>query len=139
MNLGLVASSFLLAQNDFDGGGGAAGAGAGLFMIIYLALIVLVIVGLWKMFAKAGKPGWAAIIPIYNMIVLLEIVGRPLWWIILFFIPCVNIIVSVIVNIDLAKAFGKDVVYGIGIVLLPFIFIPMLGFGSAQYQGAPAH
>jgi len=92
------------------------------------------IAGLWKIFTKAGKPGWAAIVPIYNCIVLLEIVGKPIWWIILLLIPCVNIIVSIMLNVELAKKFGKGIGFAIGIIILPFVFIPILGFGKAQYN-----
>ncbi|MCX7834098.1 MAG: DUF5684 domain-containing protein [Ignavibacteria bacterium] len=105
------------------------------YIILFIVLILLYIVPMWKIFVKAGKPGWAAIIPIYNTIVILEIVGRPIWWIILFLIPCVNLVISVIVCIDLAKSFGKDPAFGVGLFLLPVIFYPILGFGSAQYTG----
>ncbi len=125
----------LLAQADYpltpDGGGAAGGIGG----IIWLAILILGVVGLWKVFVKAGKPGWAAIIPIYNIIVLLQIVGKPVWWIILFLIPLVNIIVAIIVMIALAKSFGKGTGYGIGLFLLGFIFIPMLGFDDSKYLG----
>lgn len=121
---------------------GEPGAGAGIFggvmMIVWLAVLVLIVAGMWKMFTKAGKPGWACIIPIYNIIVLLEIVGRPLWWIVLMLIPFVNIIVGLIVSIDLAKSFGKGTGFGIGLWLLPFVFIPVLGFGDASYRGPAA-
>lgn len=114
----------------------AAAAGIGMVgILIYLAVIVLIVAGCWKMFSKAGKPGWAAIIPIYNMVVLLEIVGKPIWWILLFFIPLVNFIVAILVYVELAKVFGKGVGFAIGLLLLSPIFIPILGFGSAQYQG----
>jgi len=116
----------------------AAGIAVGLlilYIILILIFIALYIISLWKIFVKAGKPGWAAIIPIYNTIVLLEIVGRPIWWIILFLIPCVNIVFNIIVCIDLAKSFGKDAAFGIGLALLSIIFFPILGFGSAQYIG----
>jgi len=106
--------------------------------IIYLAIIVLMIAGLWKMFEKAGKPGWAAIIPIYNMIVMLEIVGKPLWWIIGLFVPCINIVVLVWVTNLLMKSFGKDTVYTILALFFPFIIYPMLGFGDARYIGPTA-
>ena len=106
-----------------------------IFWIFYFVFIVLVIAGMWTMFAKAGKPGWAAIVPIYNAIVMLEIVGRPIWWIILFLIPCVGFVFAFIVAIDLAKSFGKGAGFGIGIALLGFIFIPILGFGDAKYLG----
>lgn len=103
-------------------------------VLIYMGIIIFLIAALWKVYEKAGKPGWTAIVPIYNIVVLLEIVGRPLWWILLMFIPIANIVVSVIVYHDLSKAFGKDVGFTIGIIFLPFIFIPILGFGDAQYQ-----
>ena len=111
----------------------AVGIGIGL-AIVYLILLVLVIAGMWKMFQKAGKPGWAAIVPIYNFIVLLEIVGKPLWWIILLFIPFVNFVIIIILYIELAKSFGKGVGYAFGLLLLPFVFFPMLGFGDARYN-----
>jgi hypothetical protein len=99
---------------------------------------VLCIAGLWKIFTKAGEPGWAAIVPIYNTIVMLKIVGRPLWWIVLLLIPFINLIVWIIVSIDLAKSFGKGAGYGIGVAILPFVFYPALGFGSATYRGPAA-
>ena len=122
-----------LLQNS--GGGGAGGA---IVSLIYLAILVLIIASMWKIYSKAGEPGWAAIVPIYNIVVLLKIVGRPIWWIVLFLIPIVSIIVSFIVMIDLAKAFGKGAGFGIGAVFLPFIFLPMLAFGDANFQGAAA-
>lgn len=128
-----ISSAMMLAQDD--GGGGVGGA---IFLIVYFALIFVVIAGIWKTFAKAGKPGWAAIVPIYNIIVLLEIAGRPLWFVVLFFIPFVNVIAAIIVFIDIAKAFGKGAGFGLGLALLGFIFFPILGFGDAKYQGAPS-
>lgn len=64
----------------------------------------------------------------------MKIVGRPVWWLLLFFIPVVNFIVGILVSIELAKAFGKGTGFGVGLVLLPFIFVPLLGFGDARYQ-----
>jgi len=119
---------------------GAVGIGAGLGilgLLIYFAIIAFVIAGAWKVYAKAGQPGWAAIVPIYNLYVLLQIVGRPAWWLILCFVPLVNFVVLILVAIDLAKSFGKGPGFGIGLVLLCPIFYPILGFGSATYQGAP--
>ncbi len=115
------------------------GIGALVFMLIWLAIAVLVIAGFWKTFTKAGKPGWACIIPIYNAIVLLQIAGRPVWWIILLLIPLVNIVILIMVCIDIAAAFGKGTGFGLGLAFLGMIFYPILGFGSAQYQGAPQH
>lgn len=115
----------------------SSGLGVAVMLIIELAIVAFLIAALWRLFSKAGKPGWAAIVPIYNLIVLLEIVGRPLWWFVLMLIPCVNIVVIFLVYIDLAKAYGKGTGFGIGMIFLPFIFLPILGFGDAEYQGAP--
>ena len=118
-----------------DGGGSAAGAGIGIgITIVYLAIVVLAIAGMWKVFVKAGKPGWAAIIPIYNMVVLCEIAGKPAWWVVLFFIPFVNLIMLIIVSLAIAAKFGKGAGYGIGLALLSFIFYPLLGFSDARYD-----
>lgn len=111
---------------------------AAVVVIIYLAIIVLMIAGMWKIFVKAGKPGWAAIVPIYNIIVLLEVVGKPTWWIILYLIPIVNYVVIIWVFNLLSKSFGKDVGFTLGIIFLMPIFIPILGLGSAEYQGPAA-
>lgn len=110
-----------------------AAAGGGVMMIIWLAVMVLVIASMWRVFSKAGQPGWAAIIPIYNAIVLLQIVGKPIWWIILFFIPFVNVIMMILVAVELAKVFGKGGGFAAGLILLPIIFYPILGFGDARY------
>lgn len=119
-----------------ESGGGAGGAIVGLItLVIQLAIFGAVIAGMWKMFVKAGQPGWAAIVPIYNQYVLTQIVGRPILWFILMFVPCVNIVALFLVTQDLAKSFGKSSGFGIGLFLLSPIFIPMLGFGDAQYGG----
>jgi len=104
------------------------------FLLVELVIIIGIIAGVWKTFVKAGKPGWAAIVPIYNAIVLLEIAGKPLWWIILLLIPVVNLVVAILVMIEVAKRFGKGAGFGVGLALLGFIFFPILGFGDAQYQ-----
>jgi len=101
--------------------------------IIQWAIIILVIAGYWKVFVKAGKPGWACLIPFYNIFVLMEIIGKPWWWLLLMFIPVVNIIIAVIVSLELAKVFGKGTGFGIGICFLPFIFVPILAFTDASY------
>jgi len=109
-----------------------------MFVLPFCAFLLLMIMGMWIIFTKAGKPGWAAIIPIYNLIVQLDIVGRPLWWILLLLIPLVNVILWFIVSIDLAKSFGKGIGFGIGLAFFPFIFHLILAFGSATYQGPVA-
>lgn len=104
-------------------------------IILYIAIIVLLIISQWKLYEKAGKPGWACIIPIYNIIVLLEIVGKPWWWFLLMLLPIVNIIIAIWMTNLLSKSFGKDEGFTIGLLLLPIVFYPVLGLGSAKYQG----
>lgn len=118
-----------------DTAGGAAAAGLGLgFMLVSLAVALLMIASMWKIFVKAGKPGWAAIVPIYNFIVLLEIAGKPAWWIILFIIPVVNFVIAIMLSVSLARKFGKGVGYGLGLAFLGVVFYPMLGFGDSRYD-----
>jgi hypothetical protein len=123
-----------LLQDNTSTGVGPAGAamGAGI-TIVYLAVLLIIIISLWKIFTKAGKPGWAAIVPIYNLIVMLEIACKPIWWFILLLIPIVNIIVIIILLVEIAKRFGKGVGFAIGMLILPFIFYPMLAFGDSKY------
>ena len=111
------------------GGGGLIGI---VMMLVWLAVVIGIIAGIWKVFVKAGKPGWACLIPIYNIVVLLQIVGRPIWWLVLLLIPIVGFVVAIIISIDMAKSFGKGTGFGIGLALLGFIFYPMLGFGDAK-------
>ena len=135
--MSLTLSGMMLAQETgYEATGGAAGAVVGLvMMVVYLAIMVLIIAGMWKVFVKAGKPGWACLIPIYNVIVLLEIAGKELWWIILLLIPFVNFVVLILVGIAIAEKFGKGAGFGVGLALLPMVFYPILGFGDARYQG----
>src|SRR5262245_27400342 len=106
----MQALSVLFAQQGgrTDDGALAALAGAGaFFVIIWLAVAILMIAAWWVIFAKAGKPGWASIIPIYNLVVMLEIAGKPIWWILLLLIPFVNIIVILIVLYNIVVNFGQ--------------------------------
>ena len=135
----LLIRARLVAQVDYSYSASSQGQAPGpLFWIFWLAFMILMIAACWKIFTKAGQPGWAAIIPIYNWFILCKIVGRPGWWVILLLIPFVNFIIGIILCIDLAKSFGKSVGFGIGLILLGIIFFPILGFGSAQYQGPTA-
>ncbi len=104
---------------------------------LILGVVLISIMGVWKIFVKAGKPGWASIIPIYNLVVMLEIVRKPTWWFILAFIPVVNVVIGFIVAYELSKVFGKGGAFALGLIMLPFIFYPKLGFGDAVY--APAN
>jgi hypothetical protein len=112
--------------------GGGVGVVAWLF---YLAVGVFAILVQWKIFTKAGKPGWASIVPIYNILVLLEIVGKPWWYLLLLLIPVANIVILIMVMIDLAKVFGKDGGFAVGLIFLSIIFMAILAFGSAKYLG----
>lgn len=123
--------NYALLLGQEGGGGSLVGL---IFMVLYFALVIGVIAGVWKTFVKAGKPGWGALIPIYNIILLLQIADKPLWWIILFFIPLVNIIVAILLSIEIAAKFGKGAGFGLGLAFLGFIFYPILGFGDAKYQ-----
>ncbi len=112
-----------------DNGGGIVG------MIVPLIIMAVMIAALWKVFVKAGQPGWASIVPIYNIVVLVQISGKPVWWVILFFIPLANFVAAILISIAIAERFGKSAGYGLGLAFLGFIFYPMLGFSDAQYQG----
>ena len=105
-------------------------------IIFYVAIIGLMIASAWKVYEKAGQPGWAGIVPIYNIVVLCKIIGKPTWWTLLIFIPIVNYVILIMMFHGLSKSFGKGAGYTVGIILLPFIFYPMLAFGDAQYIGA---
>lgn len=104
--------------------------------ILYLGIIVLMIASMWKIFVKAGQPGWAAIVPIYNIYVLLLIIKKPWWWILMFLIPIVNLVFAIWMINLLSKAFGQGAGFTIGLILLGFIFYPMLAFGNYTYQYA---
>ena len=107
-------------------------------ILFYLAIMIVFIIGEWKIYEKAGQPGWAVLIPIYNLYVLLKLVGRPGWWLILMLIPVVNFIVAIIVTNDLSKSFGQGVGFTLGLIFLSPIFILLLGFGDFKYIGPGA-
>ncbi|HET6712502.1 MAG TPA: DUF5684 domain-containing protein [Actinomycetota bacterium] len=121
----------LLAQSS-DGGGSA------ILWLLYVAFIVVYLVAAWIVYTKAGEEGWKALIPIYNVWVLLKIVGRPGWWLILFLIPLVNFVIWIIVSIDLAKSFGKGTGFALGLIFFAPIFYMILAFGDATYRGPAA-
>lgn len=128
-----TASLVLPMQNS------GGGAGSIVVLLVYLAILVAVVAGTWKAFEKAGEPGWAAIIPIYNTYVMIKIGGNAWWYLLLLFVPLLNFFVMAKISIDLAEAFDQGLGFGLGLWLLPFVFFPILGFGeSYQYVGEPA-
>jgi len=134
MALPALFAQYTTYTTDTSSGGDTSPAA----VFVYVAAILLYVIAMWRIFEKAKKPGWAAIIPFYNVYVQLEIVGRPGWWLTLYFIPLVNIVVSLIVAIDMAKAFGKSTAFGvIGLWLFSIIGYLMLGYGKAQYTPQP--
>lgn len=105
-------------------------------MVVFI-MAILVIVGWWKIFTKAGVAGWKSIIPIYNIYVLItKIIGKPWWWLLLLCIPILNLAMTVLINLELAKAFGKGILFALGLTFLGFIFYPILGFGDSTYKRA---
>jgi hypothetical protein len=116
-----------------DAAAATAGAVAGGVMFVYFALLIVMVIAMWKLFSKAGQPGWAAIIPIYNAYVLLKVAGKPGWWLILFLIPVVSLVIAIITLHGVSTSFGKSAGFTVGLVLLPIVFFPMLAFGSATY------
>jgi hypothetical protein len=128
-----LATALALAQDEPNLSPIGTGVGIG-FMLVWLAIVVFEAAAMWRVFTKAGKPGWAIIVPIYNIIVMLEIAGKPLWWFLLMLIPLVNLVVVFVVMIGIAEKFGKSAGFGVGLALLGFIFFPILAFGDAEYR-----
>jgi hypothetical protein len=108
---------------------------AGLVLVVlYLGIALFFIIAGWKLFVKAGQPGWGVLIPIYNLYLWVRIAGKPGWWLLLYLIPVVNIVIAIMVALDIAKAFGKSGAFGFFLLcLFSFIGIPILGYGSAVY------
>jgi hypothetical protein len=127
----------LLLQTE---GGSASGSLiGGVLMIVMLAIALLFLIAWWKVFVKAGQPGWAVLIPIYNLYILLKIAGKPGWWILLCLIPLVNIVILAVVSIAFAKAFGQSAAFGLILLfLLGGTGCLMLGFGKYSYVGPMA-
>lgn len=114
---------------------------AGLLAVLMIPLIILsiiLVISHWKIFEKAGKPGWASIVPIYNVIVFLEIIGKPTWWILLLMIPCTTLIFGIWATNLLSKSFGQSEGFTVGLIFLPFIFYPMLAFSNSYKYIGPA-
>lgn len=109
------------------------------YLAVLLVVYILVVIAMWKVFTKAEKPGWASLIPVYNMVVMYQIVGLNPWLLLLYLIPFVNwiaaLVLSIMLNVKLAKVFGKSTGFAIGLIFLNPIFLLILGFGDAKYIG----
>jgi hypothetical protein len=134
--IGMNVMALLQQAQELPAGGDAGGSMVG--QIVALVVGVLVLVSTWKVFSKAGEPGWASFVPIYNTVVLLKIAGKPIWWLALFLVPVANVIAMVLAAVGIAQRFGKGAGFGLGLLLVPFVFIPLLAFGDAEYQGGAA-
>ena len=105
-----------------------------LFATVGLSAFILYIVSLWKVFEKAGRPGWEALIPFYNIYRYIKISGSRGWMMFLLVIPIVSLIANIIINLRMAKKFGQSELFGLGISFFGIIFIPILGLGDAEYE-----
>jgi len=124
------------AQVSVTGAVTPATAGLAMFPLAFASLwAILFLAGSWRAFEKAHKPGWAALVPVYNLVVMLDIAEKPIWWLLLFLVPIVNALVMIVVFIEIAKRFNKGALFGIGLTFLGAIFFPILGFGEAEYAG----
>lgn len=119
----------------------ALAALAGAYFSVFLLLLAVLLIASWKIFTKSGQPGWAVFIPVYNIYVYTQVLRRPKWWILLYFfafVPFVGslavLFVSIIDSVRMAKVFGKSPVFGVGLLLLPFVFYLVLAYGSADYD-----
>lgn len=110
-----------------------------LYILCALTCVGVMIASTWIAFSKAGRPGWASIVPIYNSLVFIDIAGKPWWWLFLCMIPLANIYFVIVLCIEFAKNFGFGVGFAIGLFLVPFVFLPLLAFGDAEYHPAPAY
>jgi hypothetical protein len=125
----------IYTQDERAAGGIGSSVAAIVFCGAMLLATVILVAGYWRLFTKAGQPGWAILVPIYNMIVMQQVAGKPLWWIVLYFIPVVNIVIAVLCVFAVAENFGKGRAYGLGMLFFPWVFVPMLAFSDARFAG----
>lgn len=119
-----------------DSAANAAAAGISIvYSLVVIAIAVVIVVAMWKLFVKAGKPGWGAIVPFYNTYCLFDMSFGNGWLFLLLLVPCVNVVMQIIMYVKLAKAFGMGGGFAVGLIFLPYIFLPILGFGDAEYIG----
>ncbi|MEI7683264.1 MAG: DUF5684 domain-containing protein [Candidatus Saccharibacteria bacterium] len=134
--LNILAAAVDYSYNVTTTSSGTSSVAGILIMLLYLVVLVVAIAAMWKIFVKAGEEGWKSLIPIYNTWVLIEISGKPGWWLLLMLIPFVNFVVWIIVALELAKRFGKSTAFAIfGLIIFSLVGYLMLGFGDAKYDG----
>jgi hypothetical protein len=106
-------------------------------VVLVIGLLIFMIAAQWKLFEKAGQPGWAAIVPIYNLYIMCKMIDKSGWWVLMMCLPYIGIIFSIIFEVSwcgrISKDFGRGTGTAIGLFFLPFIFVPILAFGSAKY------
>ena len=117
-------------QSDSTG----SAIGLGIILLFALVATAIQVAGVWKIFEKAGEAGWTALIPVYNLYVMLEIGENAWWWLLLVFIPIVNFVAAIKIHAGVARAFGKGIGFALGMTFLNIVFYPLLGFGEYQYQ-----
>ena len=128
-----MASFIWMALQESEGGSGVMGIAV---LVVIFAIVIAMIAAMWTVFTKAGEPGWACLVPLYNLVVMCRIGGKPWWWMLLMFIPIVSLVIMIILCIAIAKNFGKGAGFGIGLAFLGFIFFPILAWGDATYSPA---
>ncbi len=132
-------SSGIVSLQQEEVGGVFALLSSSLCLGIMFVLFIIFVIGLWRTFEKAQQPGWGALIPVYNVYLLIRIAGRPGWWLLLLFVPLVNVVVWAIVTMEIAQAFGKTPAWGLVMLfLLNGLGFLILGFGDAEYVGPPS-
>jgi hypothetical protein len=106
-----------------------------LIFLAFVAVFLLVIVAsMARVFRKAGRSGWAALVPIYNLIVLLEIAGKPVWWVAFTPVPVVNLVLGARLGIGLADRFNRGRLFGLGLFFLAPLFLPVLAYSNLRYR-----
>lgn len=128
----------ILQANPYEGSSAMGAMFGGTFLVFWLVIMVFFIICGWKIFEKAGEEGWKSIIPIYSNIIQLKIVGKPWWWIFLLCIPIVNIVIAIMLVNLLAKSFGKDIGFTLGLLFLGIVFYPILAFDRTITYKGPA-
>lgn len=129
----------------------ALGIVAVVFLLVILIIAIFIIIAQWKMFKKGNQPGWAVLIPFYNQYIQCKMVGVNPWWILITVIAsllssipvlggllsaAISIYFAILLGVSTARAFGKDDAFAVGLILLPVVFYPILGFGKAEYKGS---